>query len=449
MITSPSHRLLYLLSLLVWLLALAIGFIQWKQDLLLPLVGIEKRLGSAPDRFTLLNSWDEKMYWVYLPGLIIHRDLTLMAPINSWDMESIDPGLRSEAFGGPDHHKAAFLRNKYPIGVALTLAPAFIFAHLATEICWQITGSPYFLPDGYSVLYQLVCSLFVAILAALGGVLVLRILQEHLLIKRSSSYLALIYLVAASPMLYYLMFAQFMSHAVGAFWVSLFLYSVCRAASSVPWRWLEISFFALSMAVICRPTNAVIGIVYFSVPSFWSQLKSVRWPALLLAALPVILQSLLWRLRYGKWIAYSYGQERFDWLHPHLFDSLFSSNHGLFLWSPSLLISFLGLLLSRAAYGGFTIHFRSLLVLSLLLLWYCNSSWWCWWFGQSFGGRAYMDLFSVFVIGMAVIVNHLGSHKGAIQRWGIVAGLAACGVWNLTLMALYVLNRIPRDDYIW
>ena len=42
-----------------------------------------------------------------------------------------------------------------------------------------------------------------------------------------------------------------------------------------------------------------------------------------------------------------------------------------------------------------------MILIVFALNWYVNSSWWCWWFGNSFGGRAFLDFSLVFVAGLA------------------------------------------------
>ena len=70
--------------------------------------------------------------------------------------------------------------------------------------------------------------------------------------------------------------------------------------------------------------------------------------------------------------------ESFHWLHPALFSTLFSDFHGLFFWSPVLLLSVIGFIWYFTRRGQ---RFDGLLVsllISLAALWYLNSAWYAW-----------------------------------------------------------------------
>ncbi len=42
---------------------------------------------------------------------------------------------------------------------------------------------------------------------------------------------------------------------------------------------------------------------------------------------------------------------------------------------------------------------------------YIQSSWWCWWFGGSFGLRAFIDSYAIMAIPLASILSYLSSNK--------------------------------------
>src|SRR5205823_2398102 len=119
----------------------------------------------------------------------------------------------------------------------------------------------------------------------------------------------------------------------------------------------------------------------------------------------------------------------------------------LFFWSPLLLIA-AGGLAWRLARGRRQPEPLLLCFLgSFLLLWYANSAWVIWWFGDSFGGRAYLELSGLFVLGLATAFEAVRG-AGPWARRALAAGVGAALLYNLVLMGLYITHRIPRSDYL-
>jgi hypothetical protein len=87
-------------------------------------------------------------------------------------------------------------------------------------------------------------------------------------------------------------------------------------------------------------------------------------------------------------------------------------------------------------------------VLSFLILWYCNSCWHCWWFGHAFGARAFLELSSFFVLGLATAFRAV-RRSGRQARGAFLTLLAAMLLYHFILMGLYIIHGIPRGDYLW
>ncbi len=65
----------------------------------------------------------------------------------------------------------------------------------------------------------------------------------------------------------------------------------------------------------------------------------------LLFMLPIFPQLLYWKLVSGNWLFYSYGNEGFDFLHPHIFDGLFCFKNGWLSYTPIMLFGLIGIVL--------------------------------------------------------------------------------------------------------
>lgn len=267
-----------------------------------------------------------------------------------------------------------------------------------------------------------------------------RLLTERLGVPASSVLAGLVVLAFGTPYAYYACREPFMVHALSAFWCMEFV-AVAAAGNRGPgWFWPRLAFYG-ALAVVCRPTNvhlipvAVVGAAeVVRAAGLWRTVLCL--PLASIALVPIGLQLMTWRLLSGHWVYYSYGEEGFNWTRPALWETLFSSLHGLFFWSPILLIAVGGLLRARDP-------LIRCWLLGGVLLWYANSAWHCWWFGDAFGARAFLELSGLFGIGLALSFARLRDWP----RLTVVLSVLAV-VFNLVLMALYITHTVPRAGYL-
>src|SRR5205823_888791 len=117
---------------------------------------------------------------------------------------------------------------RYPIGVALTLAPPFVVAHAAAEALFRAAGRADVAPDGYSILYQFVCSAFAMAVGWASLVLIDRLIVLHF--RTDGRWVAagvLCYWVG-SNYAYYFFREPFMAHLISAAWVIAAIYMADR-----------------------------------------------------------------------------------------------------------------------------------------------------------------------------------------------------------------------------
>jgi hypothetical protein len=119
---------------------------------------------------------------------------------------------------------------------------------------------------------------------------------------------------------------------------------------------------------------------------------------------------------------------------------LFSANHGLFYWHPFLLAGLAGLLVLARRERGLV--WAGLAATAITI--YVNAAWWCWWFGSSFGSRAFDGVFLFLMLGLAWAFERLSERVG---QWLFAAGVA-CVAWNVILLVLYRVMVIPRNSAV-
>lgn len=394
---------------------------------------------------------DSRFYYVYLPSLVIDGDLDFTNQMREhWDGDwrpNFDE-VRTER---------GLVKNKYPIGVALTLTPSFLAGHAIALVCHRATGAAWCAPDGYSVPYQ-VCNL-VWLLALAAGTMMLadRLLTRHFAIQPRATFLAVVTYWLGTNYLYYTVRQPFMSHLAGAFWVTAALVAVAALVADLERRRLSgvrlfLLTFSTSMALVCRPTNAFV--LPFGAYLLYRIVRAGRFGALLRRApavaaglAPLAAQMAVWYGLYGHVVMYSYEDEGFHWAHPAAWQTLFSSRNGLFFWSPLLLVAAGGIARRLRPGPGRPEPLLLCFVGSFLLLWYCNSCWHCWWFGDSFGARAFVELSALFVLGLASAFEAV-LHAGPAARRVLVTAVVAAVAYHFVMLGLHTLRLVPHDSYL-
>jgi hypothetical protein len=406
---------------------------------------------SCKRQFDFIVS-DGRYYYVYLSSLVIDGDLDFSNQMREHWGNDYCPD--------PNKHvtQRGLVANIYPIGVALTLAPSFLVGHALAHTCHACTGAAWCLPDGYSLPYQLSCLVFLLMLATATMALTDRLLTEVFHVDPLLTTLAVVLYWLGSPLLYYTFREPFMAHGPGAFWVTCVIYLIWRLLEGLERgilspRYLFLLVFAASMTLVCRYSNGCLAPLYgyflFRMVRTGAVLRLVRClPAALAGLFPFGVQALAWHELHGQWFMSTHsGLGGFHWTSPALWQTLFSSRHGLFFWSPLLLVSAGGLIWRLRNTTSETRPFLGWLLGAFLLLWYINSSWCCWWFGDSFGGRAFLELGFLFVLGLASAFEAMHCTSPASRR-AFAAGIVVLLLYHFALMSLYILHLIPRDDFL-
>jgi hypothetical protein len=146
------------------------------------------------------------------------------------------------------------------------------------------------------------------------------------------------------------------------------------------------------------------------------------------AFLVLVPQMIYWKTVTGNWIYYSYGDQGFFFLNPHLTDVLFSFRKGWFIYTPVMIFAVLGIYLLFRNNKAF---FLPVLILLAVYL-YVVSSWWCWWYGGSLGQRELIDIYPVMALPLATVIHWV--YKRA-SLWHYLAGLLV--LFSVLLGAFY------------
>lgn len=381
----------------------------------------------------LVRGIDNNYYFYWLPAVLIDHDLDFARQLTrspTLPKEDLEAEL-AEPLTATGHRY-----NKFPLGWALASAPWFEGAHLLSLACgWPTTG--------WEPPYQIALWLGQLFYAWLGLWFAWRVLLRFF--PPLESAWALLFGWLASPLVYYQTAGLSMTHSQVFSLVAAAVWLGYKIAETPSLRWYAALGFVSGLLFVTRFT----AVVYLIIPAFpvaaaWLQETNLsrrfsRLAAAVLGALPpVFLQLLAWKIIYGSWFVYSYGNEGFHFTAPHLGDVLFSPLHGFFYWHPLMALGLVGL-----AFWAAPDRKRWSWLAAFLLTYFLNASWWCWWFGGSFGGRSFEGSVFLAMIGLAWFFA--ANEKRPAYRIGLSTLCALAAIWNIALLALFLTKRISGE----
>jgi hypothetical protein len=369
---------------------------------------------------------DGKGYYAWLRSLALDGDLDF----------SNDYALIYPPDPLPDtmeRTRRGLVRNKYPPGVALVEAPGFVIGHGVA----LVSGAP---ANGVSAPYQFAVTLWLQLLcvAALGVLWLAAVrLGAH-------EWVAAILVASALSATNLVQYAArpAMAHAPGLAMLCFALYFAIRARQQGRGRDLVLTGALLGLAAIIRPSNVALAPLFLVLlfPPLRASGRawfSIGAPFAIVIAIHVVLTSLLW----GEPRISAYTDEGFTSGLRGIASTLFSSRHGLFVYHPWYLV-----LLAVAVIAAVRRGLRPLAIAALAsfcLLAIVNGTWWSWWFGDSFGNRAFIELIPALVLVAATWLSALAGRRRVITT--LTATMGVLSLANLLLWSGYVLRRFPPD----
>ncbi len=371
---------------------------------------------------------DGKGYYEYLPSIFIYHDFVRF---NDDETQNEKFLKRTESFGFYGEQDGKYV-NRYACGTALLQSPFFFCGWFFTEMQGTFEDG-YQRPFHRAIYYAAIFYLFLSLVF-------LRKLLQLYNIGRASIIFTQILLVFATSVTQYATSNAAFSHIYSLFAISAFLFFVKYFFETYKKSSFLFACLFLGLVIILRQVNGLIIFVVPFLAGSWINFKKAfclvfKKPGNLLGGLLLCLsiisiQLLTWYLQTGKFIVYSYEGYGFDWLDPEIIKILFSYRKGLFVYTPICLISLVGLVLLAVKKQ----YFEAFSWLGFfLLLTYVLSSWCFWFYGRSYGLRAYIDFYAVFFILIAFTINQA-------KRWSKL-GLVAIGVFAI------ILNIIQTYQY--
>jgi Dolichyl-phosphate-mannose-protein mannosyltransferase len=412
----------------------------------------------------LANPWvrgDGVGYYAYLRSALIDHDLRFENDYLGANESFIISHVDSQGRLLPRlYTKTGYVENHFSVGPAILWAPVMLAVHgsilLADHFGAHVAA------DGYSRPYLLAMALTTASYGFLSLFLTFRVARKYFDDRWSLFATVAIWLASSLPV--YMYFNPSWSHALSAFTVALFLWYWERTKlQRTTKQWAILGLTAGLMGNVYYPNAILLIFPALEVLFLWRakqrdsgqlairiQKSALSCGLFIVTFFAALLPTLITRqIIYGSPFETGYPSiSLWNWTSPVLLNILFSSDHGMFSWTPVLILAVVGLffLIKR----NFLLGAGSLL--TFLAFYYFIASYPDWDGISSFGNRFFVSLTPIFILGLAALLSSFSSLLGKSTRVVAVAGpvLAFLIVWNAGFIFQWGTHMVPaRGGISW
>jgi len=337
---------------------------------------------------------DGSGHYSWLPSIFIYKTLDFSEVFES---EKLRKGLDYQ--GHNYHDLNGTIVNKFPPGTAILIMPFFIIALIISSL----TGLPV---DGYNIIFQYSVGIAALFWAIIGLVFAYRLLLTYKISHKNSLLIVMASFFGTNLFAYTFLMPAF-SHVYSFSLISILLYFTRVYFLSNKLSSLIVSSFVLGLIFTVRPVNILIVLFLpflASTPSGFldsvrHKFKEFKIVYTIFAFAIVLLPYFIINYIQTEALYYdAYTNEGFYWTDPQIVNFLFSFRKGWFIYTPFLLLIFPSLwAIFRKNKYEFLWFF-----LFIVVLIYVFSSWWNWFYGDSFGMRPMIDFTSIYILVIAL-----------------------------------------------
>lgn len=350
-------------------------------------------------------NYDVSGYYMYLPAMFIYNDIKHC---------SFKDSILAKYHPTPDfqqafiHKKSGNYVMKYAIGQAITMFPFFVIAHTYCKL------NPKYPADGFSFPYQFSVGVGMLLYAFLGLLVLRKVLLYYY--KDSSVAILLLCYVLGSNYLNYSAIEQAMTHNTLFLIYCLLIYCSIQFYNKLSFFYAFLIGCLVGWATLIRPTD----IISFLIPLLWHvnshkdikgryRLIIAHFPKFLIAvgtAFAVFsIQMIYWKYAANEWFVYSYEDQGFSWLHPHILDYCLSYQCGWLRYCPMMILPLIGIILylkeGESKYA----------ILSFILLnFYIVTAWDVWNYG-GVAGRAMVQSYPILAFPFCLLIERMMQKK--------------------------------------
>lgn len=361
---------------------------------------------------------DGRGYYAYLPQIFIYHTLDY----DKIDQIAVRENLEGKINGAYIKHTDAGRVNKYSIGTAIMQFPFFTLASMVSGISGTYV-------DGYNVIFQYAI-IIAGIVYAFLGLYFLWLLLGEFNVNNRVRYLVVLLVYLGTNLYYYTAYAPVMSHVYSFFLITCWAYLVVRHFRTNKTSYLLGWLAVFMLLAVVRPFNIMV-ILFVPFLTDLSYIKTLlkQYKLLIigifLGSIPWAFQSIVWEFQTGQFLFWSYKGEGFQLLQPHFGGFWIGFRKGALVYCPLLILSVI--------WGIVKIRERKswLFLAPLLIISYLASSWWIWYYGDSFGQRVLIDYYGILFLPAAWLIGNQPR-----KVWHVIIGGLIC--MNLLYIYQYV-----------
>ena len=434
----------------------------------------------------MLNPWvrgDGVGYYAYARAPLIQHNLDFTPDYQHANESFRENRLDKNGQPVPEFRtRTGHLDNHFTVGPAILWSPFLLVAHVGVLLARSLGSA---IPaDGFSTPYRIAMALATALYGFLGLLISFRLARRY--VDESWALLATFAIWWASSLPVYIYFNPSWSHAQSAFVVALFLWYWDRTRGCrTPAQWIVLGAIGGLMLDVYYANAMLLIILLFEAPRDYgaafrgssagqahvphlappvapgsvlspsppktldapntpklSQLLARHFAfaiTLLICMLPTFIAH---DIVYGGAFETGYVHiSEWYWKSPYLFSVLFSSDHGLFSWTPILLFALIGLV----AFWRCVPRVGALFIAAVLAFYYFMASYPDWDGISSYGNRFFVSLTPLFILGLAVFLERFTrifrTRRAAL--WAASLFLASFALWNAGLIFQWGTHLIP------
>ena len=405
----------------------------------------------------LINPWvrgDGVGYYAYIRSLLVEHKLDFENDWRGANQSFTMSRVHGDGRIDPRQYTpTGHLDNHFAVGPSILWAPFLVPVHLGMLTLEKLGVNVR--PNGFSRPYIIAMAFATALYGFLGLWLSFRL--ACLYTEERWALLATLGIWFASSLPVYMYFNPSWSHAHSVFIVAIFLsYWHNTQHGRTLWQWMVLGLISGLMLDIYYINIAVLLLPFLeSLGGYWSRWRAPGhdWQAVrrlfaanllyscatLIAFLPTLITR---QIIYGHPLDFGYGElGGWRWGSPHLGSALFSSDHGLLLWTPILILAVTGLFLFLKRNRRVAAYLITVLVVFCYLIGGDPN-----WDGlSSFGNRFFISLTPLFVLGLAVLFSELTSllkrNRATVALASSLTGLLI--LWNLAFIFQWGMHLIP------
>lgn len=392
------------------------------------------RLWELPKRVIVT---DVISYYSYLPAAFINKDISLKFVTREYSV--------SDQFC-PDKTPEGKNVIRTTMGLSFLYTPFFFLAHvLAEPLGYQA--------NGFSDPYKLGLIVSAVFYLGLGLYFLRKILEKYF--SSVVTAITIFSITIGTNLVYYSSVEAPLAHVYEFSLISLFIYLVIKWWEMPGLKGAILLGLLSGLITLIRPTNIIVLLILISwnitsIDDLKHRLVFFLRSYYLVIAMIIsfiiiwVPQIAYWKFITGNYFYNSYATSNvgnFFFYNPQIINGLLSYRKGWLLYTPIMAFALTGIILlfHRRKELFWPVFIFTVLNIFIVL------SWWCWWYGGSFGLRAFIDSYSLLAIPFSVFITWLLDQGKLLKIAGFTILVILIG-YNLFETKQYYTGAIHWDS---